>query len=387
MKIAGIICEYNPFHNGHAYHIAKTRSILGADTTIVCVMSGNFVQRGDTAIFDKHTRAACAVAGGADLVIELPVPWALSSAESFARGGVSLLYAAGCGYISFGSECGDAETIISAAETLRGEKTQNAVKAELQKGKTYAAACAAALESVSPELGGLLSSPNDLLGIEYARASIALGGKLRLIAVKRDGADHDSPVAGASIASASFIREKLASWTNAESYMPTDTTRLIRGKTPVTLIDYEQAILSRLRMIKDADYKKLDAGREGFADRFMKYARAAPSIDALLSGVKTKRYPMSRIRRMMLRAAIGITAEDSSGVPPYIRVLAANKTGCRILDNMSAEVPVIVKPALVKKLGEQERHIFGLEAAATDLYALGRGEPGGMEWLRSPIIL
>jgi len=193
MKIAGIICEYNPLHLGHTGHMEKTRLALGADCAIVCVMSGNFVQRGDFAIFNKNARAKAAIQCGADLVIELPLPYALSSAEGFAGAGVYLLDRLGvCDYITFGSESGDIGALTDAAVAIVSKKAETLTKEWLDKGLSYAAAQQKAADAVLGARSEVFKYPNNLLGIEYLKAITAYESSLKPITVKRTGDEHDS---------------------------------------------------------------------------------------------------------------------------------------------------------------------------------------------------
>ena len=189
MKVAGIVAEYNPFHTGHAHQISVTRSELGQDCAVVAVMSGNWVQQANCAVVDKWTRAQLALMGGADLVLELPTVWAMSSAESFARGAVAILNACGVAdFISFGSECGDVDALCHVAAGLDSDAYHNALVPMLDKGNSFAACRQKAAEQVlGKELGSLLAMPNNNLGVEYIRALNALGSDIKPMTVLRQG--------------------------------------------------------------------------------------------------------------------------------------------------------------------------------------------------------
>ena len=219
VNIAGIVCEYNPMHKSHEYHIAKTRELLGPDCGIICVMSGNFVQRGDFAVMNKFARARAAVLCGADLVIELPVPWCVSTAEKFATGAVSILDNIGvCTHISFGSETGELEPLREIANYLLDPEIDGLIKDGLKKGVSYAAARQRALENLMGRKVPELSSPNDILAIEYLKALETLESDINPLAVKREGAEHDSDYDDEFV-SASFLREKLFLGENIDSYI------------------------------------------------------------------------------------------------------------------------------------------------------------------------
>ncbi|MDR1217020.1 MAG: nucleotidyltransferase family protein [Oscillospiraceae bacterium] len=389
MDVAGIICEYNPFHSGHAAHIARTRSLLGGASAIVCCMSGNFVQRGELAVMGKHARAEAAVLCGADLVIELPLPCALSSAERFALGGVRMLDALGvCGYLSFGSESGDLALLESVRSALDTAHAEEITKRELARGKSYAAARAAAVAEILGYAAPAPGAPNDMLGVEYLRAIAATGARLTPIAVPR-----------AAGAQASAIREQMrtgvSDWTR---FVPAHAAEifareLAAGRAPVPASGSDAAALSRLRALRRDGYLSLPDASDGAGERLMRYARREPSLLAIAERTKTKRYVMSRIKRMIMCACLGIKAGDADASPGYIRVLAANGTGTALLReiNKQAAIPVITKPAAAKRLPGRALEQFQKTAAATDFYVLSHpAEPtrrGGQEWTMSPVIL
>lgn len=396
MGITGIICEYNPLHRGHAAHLMGARAQAG-NAAVVCVMSGNFVQRGEPAMFHKHARARAAVLSGADLVLELPSPWALASAETFAFGGVALLDSLGvCSHLSFGSECGTVEPLRAAAELLRSGRAEEGIRAALGTGMSYAAARAAAVHSISPEAGDLLQGPNNILGVEYLKALAALNAEIQPVTVRRTGAGHDAGPTGEGPVSASFLRGLIrAGDRSAFAHIPSAARAVFlreveEGRAPVTLACGEAAVLARLRTLYESDYEALPDATEGLDRRLMRFARTAPTVRAVIEGTKTRRYAESRIRRMLMCAFLGITAEDARSRPPYARVLAFNQTGREVLKRIArtSDFPVITKPAAARSLPEESRALFEKEARATDLYALfypNTGErAGGGEWTRSP---
>ena len=394
MKTAGIICEYNPFHRGHQWHIEQTRAMLGGDSAVVCVMSGNFVQRGDFAVFNKLARAKMAVLCGADLVVELPVPYALSSAEGFASAGVSILDNLGvCGYISFGSESGDIGELYEAAEALVSEEAAGQLKAWLGKGLSYASAQQKAADAVMGKQSAVLKSPNNMLGIEYLKALTAAGSPMRPITVKRAGGGYDG---GAGL-SASFIRERLLRGKGlCEGLMPETAAgvfgdEILAGRGPVSMANAELAVLSRLRALPD--FIGVPGVSEGLDRRFKRFVASEPAVGRIMEQVKTKRYAASRIRRVMLCACLGVTASDTLAPPPYIRVLSLNRKGMALLREIKEKggLPVITKPASARKLAEGAARMFELEAAATDFYTLaypcGEQRIGGSEWLQTPAVI
>ena len=419
MKTAGIICEYNPFHFGHTKQIKSTRETLGEDSGVICVMSGNFVQRGDFAVFNKHARAEAAIRCGGDLVIELPSPYALLSAEGFAAAGVHILDSIGiCDYIAFGSESGDIGALREAAEAIVTDEADTLIREWSGKGLSYALARQKAADALLGERSPIFSSPNNVLGIEYLKAISASGSSLIPMTVKRTGAAHDSE----SGCSASAIRKLLLGGRGRQvtqedaprgvpgkqrgdaplrsdplwEFMPYNATvvymnEISAGRGPVSMKACELAMMSRLRAIKD--FAKIPGASEGLDHRFLRYAAAEPTVGAILEKVKTKRYAMSRLRRMLMCACLGIDAEDTVEPPPYIRVLAMNNVGMKLLRaaRKKTQAPIITKPAAVKELSPRAAELFNKEAAATDFYTLAYPDAskraGGQEWRTSPIVI
>ena len=393
MKAAGIICEYNPFHLGHKAHIEKTRMLLGGDCAVVCVMSGNFVQRGDFAVFSKHSRALSAVLCGADLVLELPTPYALSSAEGFARAGVHIIDSLGvCDYISFGSETGDINMLKEAAEMIVTTEAKALIKGWLGEGLPYAAALQKAADAKMGTRSDVFKSPNNMLGIEYLKALGARGSSLEPVTVKRTGGAHD----GDTDFSAFALRKMMLSGDMCWEKLPQESAKICMeetaaGRGPISMKAYELAMLSRLRTAEG--FFGLPGTSEGLDRRFKRYAADQPSVAELLDKIKTKRYAMSRLRRMLMFACLGFTEDDMIEPPPYIRVLAINQAGMKLIKEAQAKtnLPIITKPAAAKKLPGRAGELFRKEAAATDFYTLGypneKERRGGQEWTISPAVV
>ncbi len=362
MKTAGIICEYNPIHNGHVRHILETRAMLGEDSAVVCVMSGNFVQRGDFAVFEKHARAFSAVASGADLVVELPLPYVLSSAEGFARGGVMLLDALGvCSHVSFGSEAGETESLSELAECLTCDDMPDLIQQELKSGVSYASARQKAAARILGNKAEALKLPNNILGVEYLKALKESGSAMKPLTVRRFGAAHDSDGAESASKLRKLLKEGIKPW----RLMPPPAASILKkeiltGRGPVFLDSVETAALARLRMLPEEAYANLPDASEGLELRLMRYAKSMPTLKSILESTKTKRYAMSRLRRMLLCAVLGIEASDSAMPPPYIRVLAMSKKGMALLReiNEKSALPVITKPANAKSLGSKARALL-----------------------------
>lgn len=394
MGAAGVVAEYDPFHQGHAYHLSETRRRLGEDVPVVCVMSGSWKQRGDCALADKWTRTALALRGGADLVLELPLPWAVSSAEGFARGAVAVLKATGVvDVLSFGSESGDGAALRELAAALESEEYREALRTELDQGNSFPAARQRAAESCLGKAARLLERPNDSLAVEYLRAD---GGELSFLAVPRRGVDHDSSTAAGGFASASYLRERARAgeWEEFSRWTPPETAETLQRAGVADMRYVERAFLARLRSMTEADFAALpdSGGDEGLPERLVRAARRAALLEEFYALAKTKRYTLSRVRRLALWAFLGMTADDRPmGGPAYLRVLGADRRGRALLKKMkqTATLPILTKPAHIRKMGERAEKLFDLERRATDLYGLCFEEPrsGGLDLLTGPIIL
>ncbi len=394
MKVAGIIAEYNPFHNGHALLAEKARN-AGA-THIVAVMSGNFVQRGDIAVFPHGTRAEAALTCGVDLVIQLPCVYAVSGAQSFARAGVEILDAMGCvDELVFGSECGDIEKITSAANCIYGDEIIPHIKAELSKGVSFAAARENALRLVNAEAAEIIKQPNNILGVEYAAAIKRAGSRMKPVTFPREGAEHDGVCVNGNIASASHIRNMIETGGEWKSFVPQKAAEIFEKaseekKGPVILKNAEKAVLYSVRMMQREDFVKSPDISEGIENRIYEAARKAVSLNELYDIAKTKRYSHARIRRIILNSFLGITAKDAAISVPYIRVTGFNSKGAEILRESKdkTKLPVITKAADVSSLTEDAERMFKIECRAGDLYTLFQPEikPCGEEKAFIPII-
>lgn len=389
--VTGIICEFNPFHNGHEYLLRQVRE-HGAET-IVCAMSGNFVQRGDFAVVDKFARAEMAVLCGADLVLELPTPWAMAGAETFAKGGVELLAKAGCDTLAFGSECGDLTALQIVAEGASAPGFMDAVRAELSRGVTFAAARQAALQKRIGDKAALLEHPNNTLAVEYLKAITNQKVDITPYTIPRIGAAHDGEAVG-GYASATYLRELLKNGrTDATcEFMPPATIQVLRRETEngrlVDINNCEMAIVSYLRRLQEQDFAPYDSGGEGLYHRLYDAVRQSTAWADLLARAKTKRYPMARLRRMALAAYLDIRSTPAE--IPYLRVLAANGQGRAHLRKLRDKgVPVLTKAADVAALGTAAEELFRAEARRTDLYTMAQQMPrtADTEWRTTPIML
>ncbi len=388
MKIAGIIAEYNPFHNGHAYQIEHTRAEKeGEATHVVAVMSGHFTQRGEPALVDPHVRAEAALRSGVDLVISLPVPWALSSAEGFAGGGGAILNALGCvDMLSFGSECGDIDALQKVRQLLDDPRVAARLRGMLDMGMSYAEAQRKAVCEVGGENRAvLLDTPNNTLAIEYLGALARQHSTIEPFTVKRMGAAHDSfaPIGG--MASASYLRDAVrAGRTNTLApFVPHAVCNLLigameKGICPSREELAERAVLAVLRLRTKEQLAALPAVSEGLENRLYNAIAEADSLESLITLAKTKRYARTRLQRLIWCAYLGIGADIAAGTPPYIRVLGATEAGLTVLHEAKRRgtaLPIVTRPSQVDLLDERAQKVYALECRAADLYALSLPKP------------
>ena len=398
MDFIGVVCEYNPFHNGHAYHLRESARLTD-DQGVVCVMSGDFVQRGEAALYAKYARAEAAVRGGADVVFELPLPWSLASAEGFARGAVGLLAAIGATTLSFGTESEDLGILDTLARRLIEPQTVELIRAKMadEPELSFAAARQRVLEELCGEGARALETPNNILAVEYLKTIYTENLSLKPLGVRRLGSAHDGAGEG-NTRSASEIRSLLSRGESADRFMSASSRAVFerdtaQGRGIPSRPTLETAILSRLRMLRREDFLALPDASGGLGERLFRAAGEEPTLDAVFAAVKNKRLAMSRVRRACYCAALGITSNAADGIPPYARLLAANARGREMLAELreTSEIPIVTKPASVRELGERSETIFSLGAAAHDLYVLGyraaEERRGGADWRTGPRIV
>ena len=378
IKISSVICEYNPFHNGHKLMLEYMRK--NGATHIVACMSGNFTQRGDFAVFNKWQRTKTALLNGADLVIELPVSFSCANAERFALGGVYILNALGCvDEICFGSECGDIELLKKVSNAIIDSGISDSIKKYSLCGMTFAAAREKAVCDIyGKEISDILSQPNNILALEYLKALQSINSKITPATIARVGAEHDSTQTSDNIASASFVRQLIYE-KNSEylKYIPEntfDTVNTALSSLPdcQRIQKLENAILYRLRTMNNEDFANLPDISEGLENRLMSAVRNSVSYNEIMQKTKCKRYTLARIRRCILHAFLGITKQNSPEFPPYIRVLGFNEKGREILRIMrkSAAIPVIMRYAAIDTLSEECQKTFAFESRCDDIYFL-----------------
>ena len=368
MKTAGIIAEYNPFHSGHAYHIAQTRAL--GYTHICAVMSENVVQRGDIAILDAHARAKAAIAGGADLVIGLMPPYSIGSARDFASAGVSILKGLGAiDALSFGAESADISTLCRCAQTLE-KIDKDELKRLMSGGLTYPQALTKALNRLGDGFGEIVSAPNNVLALEYIRAIKDSG--ITPIAIKRTAA-HDGDTPSGGYASASCLRKIMLSGGDVGDFLG-----YAYDEGDVSGIDkIESAILWQLALASPEEILSAPYTSSGIGRRIVKNAMTAGSLGELFEAAKTRNVTHARVRRAVLAIALGITAADIQS-PPYARVLAANSRGLEILAECKrrASIPISTSLADLSKTSEHARRCAELSEKASRLRFLARADAG-----------
>lgn len=380
MKIVGIISEYNPFHKGHAYQIEKTKEDTGA-THVVALMSGNFVQRGMPSIIDKYERAEMALLGGADLVLELPAVYALSSAEFFAEGAVRILEALkGIDLLSFGSEEGELKDLVTLADflTKEPEAYKDFLKEELASGKSYATARNLALTKFLPEVDEkIIQSPNNILGIEYLKALIRLDSKIEPYTLKRKGKGyHDLTLTESHYASATALRKGILEDESIEAYVPKAVyaylTHLKEENYSFTIPeDYKDLLLYRL-LTDGAKLKNLPEASEGLDNRIISqlHILREKSLEEFIDSVKTKRYARTRISRLLFQFLLSFDTEKIEtlrrSTPKAVKILALNEKGKEILSSLRKDKEIEIIHNFDKKLDPFQ----SIDQKASQIYAL-----------------
>ncbi len=373
MAIYGIIAEYNPFHNGHQYQINAIKQ-NDPDAKIVVAMSPNVVQRGDFALFDKWTRARAALVCGADLVLEIPSTFALATAERFAFGGVSVLNAVGVDRLCFGSESGNLQALTDAVVLLEDAEVKEKLKRYLSEGNTFAKARSLAVKEKNEAAAECLNNPNDILAVEYIKAIAKLGAKIELYPVLRKSVEHLSESPSGVFASASYIREHLSEQSLMD-FTPAPASEFFKaelkgGGFSNGLKSLETALVLKLRTMSKEQIAALFDVSEGLENRIWRAAREKSDLDSLCDEIKTKRYTMARIRRILMYALLDFTKDKMTDSLPYIRVLGHNGRGLEIVSCKSAKLPVITSLSKARTLSEEAKNYAELEEKVSGVFAL-----------------
>lgn len=388
-NILGIISEYNPFHNGHVSHILQSKELCNADCT-VCIMSGNFTQRGTPAIVDKWSRAKMALSNGIDIVIELPVIYSIASAEHFAYGAIKILDSLGIiDFLSFGSECGKLDVLDEIATVLHEQPKSyvTLLKHELSKGVSFPRARENALLIYLNDVrryANILSNPNNILGIEYLKALKKIKSSITPFTVKRDFAPHNSTIGFGNYASSSAIRQMLITEDDIKPFIPYETYELLKscinyGKVVLDLSSFEKQIIYILRKMSVEEIANLPDVSEGLENKIKNAANECNTIKELINIIKSKRYTETRIQRIVLYALLGITKQTLSDlykISPYVRILGMNDKGKEFLSLLkykNFKLPIItsVKEFLDNNNSTSLRNMLAIDILATNIYTLG----------------
>lgn len=381
MKIAAVISEYNPFHNGHKYQIDTIKKDFDA---VIAIMSGNFVQRGDIAIIDKWTRADMALKNGIDLVLELPVISALNSAELFARGGVFIADKTGVvDSLFFGSECGDIELLKKTATMILNEPegVKRKIKENLKRGMSYPTAINNAWEG---KIGAsVIENPNNILAVEYIKALMRYKSSVKPQTVKRIGAGYNEIGYSGNFQSATGIRERIKNGKKTEDYMPKSAYDIL--KNAVKFSNNGLTALLRYKVLSEPEkIKEINDVSEGLENRIYEAAKAGGTFEDIAEFIKSKRYTMARIKRILISVILDLDKEIMGKEPDYIRVLGMNKRGMEILGKMkkTAGLPIVVKTA------DFSSDILKKDILATDIAALSQNPQAlfGADFKKTPII-
>ena len=360
--VYGLISEFNPFHNGHKWLIEQVK---GEENTVVTVMSGTFVQRGDISIINKYDKARASLQNGVDLVIELPAVYSLATAEIFAKSAVSILDKTGVtDRLFFGSECGDIDVINNALDIINNQNVQAKIKENMNKGLYYPKAVYNSIKELhNDETAKIFDGSNNILGLEYVKA--LKNTSMEPVTFTRKGSNHDSNEVTGDIANGSFIRQNYSA---KELYIP---------KYPIqdtaVIENIEKLIIYKISQMTENDLRELPDVAEGIEKRIIDCAGRYNSFMELCNGIKTKRYTMARIRRILCCAILGITREIQSTPIPYIKVLGFTEKGSKLLPKIKEKSPIPLITNIkvgYDSLDQKGKNIMDIELLATRLWSL-----------------
>ena len=371
-KSVGIIAEYNPFHNGHQYHVEASRKAAGAEI-VIAVMSGNFTQRGEAAILDKWTRAEMAVRSGVDLVVEMPVISACNHASQFAKSGVNILQNLGADFISFGSECGDITLLRGLAEKLHQQEAyiQDAMDQAVKEGVSWPRARQEAMKAYLTETEyEALSEPNNILALEYLKYM----DKACPVTVKREGAGYHDMEASGKFASASFIRQQMKESKDVSAWMPETVDSHSLSVLETALY---QLMVQKILTASAEELEQAPAGGEGLGNKIKNEIRTCSSLSSLAEKLKSKRYTRTRVQRFLAQILLGMTRDDVAQAQDYVRVLAFNEKGGKYLKQVKkAEIcgiPIVTNINKELEYLPEIRETAEFDILASDLYNLAAG--------------
>ena len=402
MATVAIIAEYNPFHKGHEHQIKALRKMLGEDTEIVAIMSGNTVQRGDVAVLDKYMRAECACLSGVNLVLELPFPYSSVSAELFAASGVKIADSLGVvDYLAFGSESGDIDELIKIADIMNGESFKDTFAKISNDSRHLGAGYPELIEATYKKITGKAHAPltpNNILGIEYIKQLKIRSSKITPITIKREGADfNEENITGERYESATAIRAISCEVPNdALIHIPEATRETVsraidEGLFPATTDNLSSIIIPSLLLNSTAPDEEIHDAAGGLYNRLIAAARRSVTISELVSLSETKRYTNARIRRAVLFSYLGVTSSKAKALPAYTQVLASDKVGFGILARArkSSAIPILTKPTDTDKLNDEAKDQKALSDKADILFGFATKEkrPAQKMLSRTPYVI
>ena len=369
----GIIAEFNPLHNGHKYLIERAKA---DGNTVVTVISGNFVQRGDTAIVPKFVRAEMALECGADLVVELPAPWAMSTAQNFAFGAVSQLLAFGIDSLYFGSESGNLQELLDVSNLLSSNEYNTKISNEISSGETFAKKRSEIINELLGYDSKVLSSLNDTLAVEYIHAAKQLGANIKFVPIKRLGAGHNDDVADSEFSNATLIRERVYQndFDSCAKFMPEICLSLMADSPISDISRIDKAIIAKLKLMTKEQMSRIPDISEGLDNLLYNKIRESTDYFLLLNGLKSKRYTLARIRRLVLSAFLDIDNKYFGQQPPYARVLGFKKDSFNLKLDGDYK-PIITKVSQLQKLDDYSRELFDKENQINEIYALTLDKP------------
>ena len=386
--IVGIISEYNPFHNGHLYQIEKIREAFGNNTKIIAVMSGNYVQRGGIAIADKALRARCALECGVNLVLEVPFPYSMSSAEFFARSGVHILNSLGCvDYLAFGSESGDIEALTRVAKAMLTEEYNTLLKSLLDDDKKtgYPEACELALKKILMTDGPVLDfSPNNILAIEYIKALLTSDSHIRPYTIMRKGNDFSSfNFVNGDIQSATAIRYAINNKDiSALEYVPNITKPLIlnainNGDFPCDENRLSSAVIASFRLNSPKSSSEIHDATGGLYNRLKELSFETNNIENLVRAAESKKFTRARIKRAIFNSFLGVTSSQVKELPMFTQLLAADIEGRSILKAIKNQgsISILTKPSDTDSLSQTAKMQKSISDTADSVFQLAKPIP------------
>ena len=413
MKVLGLITEYNPFHNGHLYHLERSKEVTGCDA-VVCVMSGNFIQRGLPALINKWARTEMALSNGVDLVIELPVYYAVSSAEFFAYGSIKILDSFGIvSSICFGSENGDIEPLSAVANVLvnQPESFREKLVDYLSKGLSFPSARSLALQSsfkesrsnLADQIESIINQPNNILGIEYLKALNKLKSHIAPYTIERHKAGYNSISQHDNIASATAIRDMLKenNIKSIQQVVPKSAFEILdreieEGRGPIFLNAFDTSVISEIRKSSPENLRAITDVSEGMENRIKKAGQISGTLEELLANIKTKRYTLTRLQRILIHLLLGLTQQtmqsfNIEGGPLYARVLGFSSKGRELLTRAStSSLPLVTSPSdFLRTCTQSQKEMLEADILASDIYSLAYPDPsqraGGQDYYRKII--